>query len=520
MKIIVLAAGQSQRFKQKGFLTPKFLIPLDGLPMIQHVLEMFDPIDEFYIIINRDHKKAHPDIERDLKKLVKNCQVAIIEPFTCGPVESVLKAEFDFPPDEPIIITYCDFSVTWNYRRFLRDVQGYDGGIPTFKGFHPASFGGTSYCYLKENDQHELTALSEKKAFTTHRHEEPASAGIYYFNKWSMFKRYAFQFLQDRSMWQGLNELYVSLLFSKMISDKLKVKVFPVERFICWGTPEDVEQFNYWCRYFRSYNPEIEPVAAFEANLIPMAGKGERFQKAGYRVNKPFIQVSNLPMVKKACSSFPNAHQWVFVMRHEDIVKYPVKEIFSNAFSKTEILDIPGETSGQAATCLTAEQTIAPGNSLFITSCDYVTVYNQNDWRNLKQDHQLDAIIWTYRMKNLPVKDPKNFAYCRVDAEGFVTEIVEKQTVSSDPGNDHMVVGSFWFRKASDFFSLARTIIAENHTVNGEHYIGNGMNLLLKNNKKIRVFEIDQWISFGDPFELDIYFYWESYFHRERNTAF
>lgn len=512
MKVVVLAAGQSQRFKEQGINTPKYLLNLNGRPMIQHVLEMFDPADEFFIIINSLDTESRPQLITDLTKLAKNCKVLVLKNPTGGPVESALKANIEFSANEPVIITYCDFYVTWNYRRFLREVEEFDGSIPAFCGFHPASFGNTNYCYLKQNEKSELTALSEKKPLTSQKLLEPASAGIYYFKKWKDFTEYGNLYLRNPSLWQNLPELYVSVLFTKMITDGLRVNVFNVEHFICWGTPEDVEQYNYWSKFFLETPAKPAPVSAHQSNLIPMAGQGERFKKAGYRVSKAFVQVSGLPMVQLACNSFPNAQQWIFVMQNEDLRKYPVQDTFQNGFANPIVLGIEGITSGQAATCLAAENEIPPEHSVFIASCDYMTRYQQDSWQHLTEDQKLDGAIWTFRLKNLPVKNHNNFAYCRVDANGFVSEIVEKRTISNNPGNDHFVVGSFWFRKASEFFSLAQKIVSENNMVNGEHYIGNGINMLLKQNKKFKVFEIDQWISFGDPLELDIYFYWESFF--------
>ena len=33
-------------------------------------------------------------------------------------------------------------------------------------------------------------------------------------------------------------------------------------------------------------------------------------------------------------------------------------------------------------------------------------------------------------------------------------KIVEKKTISKDPANDQMIVGTFWFNKAKDFFKM------------------------------------------------------------------
>ncbi len=111
-------------------------------------------------------------------------------------------------------------------------------------------------------------------------------------------------------------------------------------------------------------------------------------------------------------------------------------------------------------------------------------------------------------------KSPDAFAYCKVAGDGeTITEIVEKATISDDPSNDHLLIGSFWFRRGQDFVENADHAIANDVTVNGEHYIGNSLNTMIKEGKKIKVFEIDQWVSLGDPFEVDLYYFWEDFFH-------
>ena len=92
------------------------------------------------------------------------------------------------------------------------------------------------------------------------------------------------------------------------------------------------------------------------------------------------------------------------------------------------------------------------------------------------------------------------------------SKIVEKDTISDNPSEDPMALGSFWFRKGSDFIFAAKHAISNDITVNGEHYIANSINILLEKGKKFVCFDVDAWISFGDPFELKIYEYWEEYF--------
>ena len=45
-------------------------------------------------------------------------------------------------------------------------------------------------------------------------------------------------------------EFYVSLVYEKMIKDKLNILKTTVNKFICLGTPQDLNQFVFLIKYF------------------------------------------------------------------------------------------------------------------------------------------------------------------------------------------------------------------------------------------------------------------------------
>ena len=134
----------------------------------------------------------------------------------------------------------------------------------------------------------------------------------------------------------------------------------------------------------------------------------------------------------------------------------------------------------------------------------------------VSKDIRVDAVVFTKKLGGNLIKNPKAFGYCQINNENRITKIVEKQTISNNPGNDPLVVGSFWFRSSKLFFSLLDEIIEKDIKINDEHYIANGINLLIKKGYNIFSFDVDKWISFGDPFELELYYYWSEYFHERK----
>ena len=59
--------------------------------------------------------------------------------------------------------------------------------------------------------------------------------------------------------------------------------------------------------------------------LIPMAGAGSRFTKAGYTFPKPLIEVNGKPMIQPVVENLNIEATHVFVVRKEHYEKYNLK---------------------------------------------------------------------------------------------------------------------------------------------------------------------------------------------------
>ena len=58
--------------------------------------------------------------------------------------------------------------------------------------------------------------------------------------------------------------------------------------------------------------------------VIPMAGQGSRFAKAGFKEPKPFIKIHDVPMIKLVIDNLrPNQpHRFIFVCQKAHIELY------------------------------------------------------------------------------------------------------------------------------------------------------------------------------------------------------
>ncbi len=504
-------AGHSRRFKEAGYNLPKFLLNCGEKKMIEYVLDMFAESDTFHFILNSDFQKDL-DLHNFIETLSPNTFIYYIEPHELGPTFTIMQADLKINQDAEIIISYCDFTVSWDYELFKRQILGFDAGAPYFTGFQAASLGHTKYAYMMHEDFN-MVELREKESFTDNRLSEPASTGIYYFKSLSYFHVLADSLFLGKKEFPN-NESYTSLLLNEAVKLSGRVLLFKVDQFICLGTPEDYDQFNYWHSYFKNNKKQEKNDKAFsEISMIPMAGEGNRFKNYGYRTSKPSIQIGEESLINKCISSLPPSNSNIYLLKKNDYLNHSfIRDLKAiTPLKKSEFIPVEETTSGQAATCMLAEQLLEKDKSLMISSCDYELVYDLKKLENLKKVHNPDVILFTFKLKSLPVGSYENFAYCETKLDS-VLGIIEKKCISDTPQLDPMVTGTFWYKDAKLFTESAQQLIKDDIRVNNEHYVATSINFLIEKGYKVMTFEVEQWISFGDPTELNLYYFWEEFF--------
>lgn len=505
-------AGHSRRFKEKGYELPKFLLKLGSQTVIEKVINMFSYEDNFHLILNKKLDNLDEVIDY-LQQLSPNIHIYLINSHEKGPAYSVLSTDLNILDSEPILISYCDFTIDWDYKRFKREAEGCDAGVPFFRGFHASSLGDTKYAYMKI-ESNRMLELKEKESFTSYPMSEPASCGIYYFKSLSYFHELASELFQSKIALPN-GEAYVSLLLNLSVRRGDFVFSFKVNKFICLGTPEDYEQYLFWEKIFVSTPNQIHREKIIDYSLIPMAGEGSRFKESGFRASKPFIQIGEELLFEKCVRSLPASKNYIYILREHNSISKLIQARISllNNESHIDVIHIKNKTEGQVNTCLMAENYYSEKGSLLISSCDYELRFNQSLLTN-ELNSDSDVLIFTCKLGSLPVASYDSFAYCQVDKHKNVLSIVEKECISNTPQNDHMVTGTFWFRKASYFTNAAKDLLSRKHKINNEYYVGTSINSLISEGLKVRIFEVDQWASFGNPTELDLYLYWQDYFNQ------
>jgi len=513
MQIIIPMSGVGKRFIDAGYQDPKPLIEVDGKPIIEHVVNMFPQEDNITFICNSVHLKE-TGMKNILKQIAPCAKIVEIEPHKLGPVYAVVQIFDMINDDEEVIVNYCDFSKYWEYSDFLNEVRGRnaDGAISAYRGFHPHMLGTTNYAFMREKDNWMLE-IQEKKPFTDNRMEEYASDGTYYFKKGRLAKKY-FQMLIDHEI-KLSGEYYVSMVYNLLARDNKSIYIYEIQHMLQWGTPDDLKEYQRWSDYFAKM---VDPVSGIEVqkgslNLIPLAGRGKRFMDQGYSVPKPLIEVSGKPMIVQAASYLPPSEKYIFVCLVEHLQNSPLEEKIKPVYKEAKVVSLDGVTEGQACTCMLGLENEDLESPLLIGACDNGIEWNRKTYEKLLQDETVDAIIWSFRHHPSSKQHPDMYGWLRSQGTR-VTGVSVKVPISTDPYNDHAIVGTFYFRKARYFVEAFAKLQEKNIRVNNEFYVDSCIEPMVEAGLHVSLFEVDNYICWGTPDDLQTYIYWQSFFHK------
>ena len=515
MQIIIPMSGFGERFRRAGYKVPKPLIEVEGKSIIEHVVDLYPGDHDFIFICNEEHLYT---VEYRMREILRRCapngRIVGIAPHKLGPVNAVLQAREQIDPDAPTIVNYCDFTCYWDFGEFQQFVEDADcdGAIPAYNGFHPHSLGSTFYAYL-QHDGLWASNIQEKKPFTDNPMSEYASTGTYYFRTGALcvdaFER---QMAREDLMVNG--EFYASLAYRILFEDQRRVAIYPVQHFMQWGTPADLEQYVGWSNAFRRLSMNTRTRAYHHGSvLIPMAGMGSRFTQAGYELPKPLIEVSGRPMAIQATRDLPDAPVHRFILRKDLPGLDPIIRKLKTSFTCAETVMLDGLTEGQAITCQLGMDGLDLAAPLTIGACDNGVLYDNASLNDALDEEDVDLLVWTVRGHADGRARPDMFGWVDADENGEVSGVSVKAPLDA-PDTDPMIVGTFTFRRAGDFLRAVERLVERDGRVNNEFYVDSLIEDCVELGLNVRVFEVDAYIGWGTPDDLKTFEYWQSCFHK------
>lgn len=247
MQIVIPMSGLGSRFLAAGYDLPKPLIPVHGKPMVEWVTRMFPGEDDVTFICREEHLESTL-MRETLQRIKPNARILAIPGHKKGPVYAVAQVAQHLDPSRPVLVSYCDYYMHWDYPAFKQmvSVGPYDGAIPCYTGFHPNLVPRHNlYASCRINERHELAEIREKFSFEADKTRALHSPGVYYFSSGELLRHYFDKMLEQGEALNG--EYYVSLVYNLLVADGRRVAVpANVSHFCQWGTPEDLREYEDW----------------------------------------------------------------------------------------------------------------------------------------------------------------------------------------------------------------------------------------------------------------------------------
>lgn len=215
--------------------------------------------------------------------------------------------------------------------------------------------------------------------------------------------------------------------------------------------------------------------------VVPIAGEGSRFSRAGYSEPKPLVSVHGVPMIEVVVRNIrpERPHRFIFLAREKHLRETRLPEVLVRVAPGGTIVPVRAMTEGAACTVLLSRDLIDSDDPLMLANGDQYVELDINRYLEATDHLDRDGVIMTFRSK-----DPK-WSYVRVDHAGWVREVVEKEVVS-----EHATVGIYNFRRGRDFVSAAVEMIRRDLRVNNEFYVAPTYNQLIERGATVGTYDV------------------------------
>ncbi len=234
MNIVILMAGSNGDFQEKGHQYPKYLLEIQGKPIIQRIVEPLSSLSDNITCIIRKQDQTNFYLANMLKLLCPSCAVIEVDGETKGAVCTALFAIEKINNDDELLILNGDQLIKADIAKAVNQFRDkkQDAGIITFRAIHP------KYSSILLNEQNEIIEVSEKRPIS-----DIASTGCTYYKKGSDFIDACFSLIKKNVTTNGL--FYISSTFNEMILEQKHIGMFeiPKDDYVSFSTYQMYENY-------------------------------------------------------------------------------------------------------------------------------------------------------------------------------------------------------------------------------------------------------------------------------------
>lgn len=245
---LIPAAGRGQRFRDAGFDIPKPMIPVNGKPMIVEAVSSLPETSERIFVCLEEQLKAGLDFA--LSNAFPGCRIIPVKETTQGMVNTCLLAEKAWDTRKPLLISACDYGLQYDVKEFNRLIadKTIDVIVWTFRNHECVARNPDAYEYVELDENGFARRIAQKRPISATPVNDHALTSVFWFRTPQIFKEGAEALIASGKTVKG--EYYIGNSINELIAAGKKVVPFEVGKFICWGTPDDLKEYEYWQDYF------------------------------------------------------------------------------------------------------------------------------------------------------------------------------------------------------------------------------------------------------------------------------
>lgn len=258
--------------------------------------------------------------------------------------------------------------------------------------------------------------------------------------------------------------------------------------------------------------------------VVPMAGFGERFRRAGYTVPKPLIEVHGRAMAAHVVDLFPDAERVVLVCNqaHLDDPTFRMREVLAEQVPHAEILAVPPHRRGPVHTLVQVLDRLDPDAALALAMCDLHFPWDPAHFAAWVRHAEADGCVLTYRGFHPHLLHSVHYAFLREEG-GWATAIQEKQAYTDDPIGqaEPCSNGVYWFRTVALAARYLRRVHGDpDVAIAGEHYVSQAYQPMIEDGLAVAVYDVEHYLQWGNPRDLEEYrFHARGFAARAANAA-
>lgn len=261
MNILMPMAGAGQRFKDAGYEVSKPAIPtydlITGkkLPMVVCATSCLPGVEKRggnIIYVERDFHRED-GTEKVIKEHYPDARFLVADHLTEGQACTCLLAKALIDTDEELLIAGCDNGMEMDHAGFELQKREADMLVFTYRHNEAVLKDPNAYGWVVADKEDNITSVSVKRSISARPMEDHAIVSSFWFRKGRIFVEAAGKMIAEDDRVNG--EFYVDQAVKHVLALGYRAKVYEIERYIGWGTPEDYENFQktfeYWDGFCR-----------------------------------------------------------------------------------------------------------------------------------------------------------------------------------------------------------------------------------------------------------------------------